>query len=96
MIVDTPTERTRFQETTLLEQEAFLEGIRERRLKALQVYQELQAEKQRVRDINLSVKAGKILLRMEAKATAIEKHISDYEKMMKDARSMMILIGGAQ
>lgn len=96
MIVDTPTERTKFNDVTLAEQEAFLESIRERRLKVIQAYQDLEAERQRVRDVNLMAKAGKVLVRMKAKEVMLEKQIADYEKLMKDAKSMLILIGGAQ
>ena len=93
-IQDSPTDRKRFHQLTYAEQEALLEGIRERRLEALRTYQLLQDRKKEARDQKLAVKAGKLADRMNKKADAIEKGMQELEAMVKEVRSVMILLAG--
>lgn len=95
-IVDSPTHRIRLDELSIAQQEVFLESIRERRLNALRVYEELQAAKKQAADEKLAVKAGKLVARMEKRVLTLDKAIADFETLLKDAKSMMILLGGSQ
>lgn len=95
-IVDEPTHRVQLTELSIAQQEVFLEGIRERRLNALRVYEQVQAAKKQARDEKLAVKAGKLISRMEKRVIALDKSITDLEALLKDAKAMLILLGGDQ
>jgi hypothetical protein len=57
LVLDSPTERTVYESLTEEQQLTFLEHLRERRLSALKVYEELQASKKLATNEKLVAKA---------------------------------------
>jgi hypothetical protein len=72
--------RKLFVEMTAAEQEQWLEGIRERRLQAVQAYKDLQAAKQKVKDERLAAKAEQTLAMLAKEVAALEKAIEKVDK----------------
>lgn len=89
-IEDSPTHRTTYDELTMQQQEILLEGIRERRLAALKVWQELSDRKEQVRHEKLREKAGKLAAKIEKKLAAAEKAIQDVEASFKAVKGILI------
>lgn len=89
-IVDSPTKRTRYEQLTPFAQEVLLDNIRERRLAALRVYEELLAKKAEAKEEKLAVKAGKLAVRIAKKLETAEKAIEAVETMMRDAKAMTL------
>jgi hypothetical protein len=72
--------RKLFVEMTAAEQKQWLEGIRERRLQAVQAYKDLQAAKQKVKDERLAAKAEQTLAMLAKEVAALEKAIEKVDK----------------
>lgn len=89
-IEDTPTHRTTYDELTMQQQEALLESIRERRLAALRVWQELTDKKEAARHEKLREKASKLAAKIEKKLAAAEKAIQDVEASFKAVKGILI------
>ncbi len=79
-VADTAMHRKLFVEMTTAEQEQWLEGIRERRLQAVQAYKDLQAAKQKVKDERLAAKAEQTLAMLAKEVAALEKAIEKVDK----------------
>ena len=93
-IEDSPTHRTTYDELTMLQQEALLEGIRERRLAALRVWKDLTDKKEAVRNEKLREKASKLASKIEKKLAAAEKAILDVEASFKAVKAVLIELEG--
>lgn len=87
-IIDTPTERTTFDVMAYHQQEALLEAIRERRLAALRVYEDLMAKKLAATNEKLVVKADKLLVKIAKKLETITKALDDIDALRREVSAM--------
>lgn len=79
-VADTGMHRVLFVEMNSTQQEAWLNGIRERRLKAVEAYKQLQAAKQKAKDDKLASKAEATLAMLTKEIAALEKALEKVEK----------------
>jgi hypothetical protein len=90
VLADQPTERSVYEDLTIEQQEAFLDGIRERRLASLKVYEELQAAKAQVRNEKLSAKAERLSKKVGKQLEAALKAITAVEQCHREIRAIKI------
>lgn len=89
---DTAMHRQLFIEMPPAQQEAWLDGIRERRLKAVAAYKELQAAKQKAKDERLAAKAEQTLAMLQKEIAAVEKAIEKLDKRRVLANALKAII----
>lgn len=77
--VDTAMHRQLFVEMTVPQQEAYLDGIRERRLRSVQVYEQLQQAKRAVKDEATRAKLQKQCNMMDKEIIALNKALEKVE-----------------
>lgn len=89
-MTDTAMRRQLFVEMTTAQQDAFLDGIRTRRLAGRAEYERVQAAKEAIRDERLREQATKELRMMEKELIALDKALAKVE-----ARRTKLLIYSA-
>lgn len=87
---DTPVRRAEFRELTLQQQEAFLAGIRERRLRTVQAYAEMQAQKREKLIAGYKEKWDKHLAMWDKEIATVEKNLEKLEKRLTSMRAVHI------
>jgi GTP1/Obg family GTP-binding protein len=85
---DTPFSRQLFIDMSVAEQDAFLAGVRERRLTSLRKYEDMQRAKKLAKDEAARAKIDKLVERFEKQLAAVDKA---YEKLEKIALDMQVL-----
>ena len=86
---DTPFSRQLFIDMTVAEQDAFLNGVRERRLTSLRKHEEMQRAKKLAKDEATRAKIDKLSERFEKQLAVVNKA---YEKLEKIAVDMQVQV----
>ena len=89
---DTPMHRVPFVGMTTADQDAFLEGIRTRRLAAVAAYQALQQAKRAARDERLAARADNELRMMEKELAALDKALEKVEARRAKLTAIKLLV----
>lgn len=92
MTGDTPFARRLFIELSLDEQNAFIEGIRTRRLASVEAFTNAQALKQRAKDERLVAKLGKECDMMEKEIDALDRALAKVEKRATNLTAIRLII----
>jgi ABC-type uncharacterized transport system ATPase subunit len=90
LVLDSPTERTVYESLTEEQQLTFLEHLRERRLSALKVYEELQASKKLATNEKLVAKAERLSKKMAKGLETALKAITSVEDCYKAVQAIRI------
>ena len=87
---DTPIKRVNITEMTDDQLSSWLIGIRERRLKAVQIFEESQALKEQARKLKLDKKLEHELKMFERERTQLDKVIEKVEKRATGLRALQL------
>lgn len=89
-IIDNPIERKNITQLTTDQLEAFLDGIRERRLDPVRLYKEALAQKKEVSDMKAKEKLDKQLAMLEKEIASLDKAIEKVEKRVNNVRALRL------
>lgn len=88
--VDTPTHRATINELPEDIAQAHLDGIRERRMRTFQVYQEVQAEKAKARAASVSKQLEKQLAMLAKEIASLDKYCEKVEVRLNKVRALRL------
>lgn len=92
-IEDTPTHRTTFDELSLDTKMLYLEQIRDRRLEARRVYDELMSARKAVKDEKLLAKVDRLAKKISTRIDKIDKMVEECESMYREVKAIHLEIG---
>tara|TARA_R100000687_G_C6404117_1_gene143291 strand:+ start:201 stop:485 length:285 start_codon:yes stop_codon:yes gene_type:complete len=87
---DTPAKRTNILDMSYEEMEAFLSGIRERRLKSVHIYEETELLREQARKLKLDKTLDHELKMCEKELAQLDKVITKVEKRTVNLRAIRL------
>lgn len=92
VVGDTPFHRRLFSELTLAEQEAFLDGLRERRLASVRAFEQMQEIKQRAKDEQTRAQIDKELRMMDKELSTLARAMDKVDKRRLKLDALRLLV----
>jgi hypothetical protein len=89
-VQDSPTYRQSILEATLKDNEVWLAGIRERRLKPIRIFAEAEEARLKAKHDRINEKLAKKLASMQKKMEAVDKGIAAIEQGMLEVQALVI------